>query len=707
VIVNSISLKNFQCYHGELEDNRFDFKNGLNIVIGDNGAGKSKLFDAFWWVIYDQVFVSDSRTFEKTSAYGEKLVNDKAKMLIDEGEVAETEVCLIVTSYTSNKVFRLTRKLTVMKDGLNSWKDKGSKLFIEEKVVNRWRPTEPSKAAHYLNMVIPSHIKPYMWFQGEQVDSLMDLTDKAALNNIIRLLSDINVYDELIKISTKGADKAEKDLQSEKKKNSKNEKESNELEKRFDGLKHKITELKQEIERAESEKEISENKLSELMSKIENATQSRDIENRRKNVQNKIEGLQTQINNKYNLINKFILSDSWVLKDTQNTFDQFKQNYDVYYKQHQLTVLEATSSSIKLPINIPRPVQIQQMLDEEKCFVCDREAGVGSAAYKHIHSLNKREPDKKLDEIFKTDCSSFFENLYSDLLKSKGTHATIDSRIQENLQELNQLKSDLQDCRDELAAIERDFGDMLDSETSEQIVREFRTHDDRKDHWANAISNYKHDLATKEKLFLDVKSRLDSLVTGAINSFFYESERVYSDIKTVCEETRKNVFQNIIASLEKKANEIFAKLTFKNDAVVGKIKLKKVGEGINQQYFPEIVNSHGHIISSPNDSNIILVKLSLIMAIITYKSKWSENYSLISDAPTSKMAENYTIGFYQTLSETFTQSIVTTFDFVDSSTLNKISKCNLGNIYRLKTSFPKGDRNDRTDLVVDITKVEL
>ena len=79
MIINSLSMKNFQCYYGEHADNKLKFKRGINIIIGNNGHGKSKMFDAFYWVIYDQIFQSDQRVFVDTSTYLENLISDKGK----------------------------------------------------------------------------------------------------------------------------------------------------------------------------------------------------------------------------------------------------------------------------------------------------------------------------------------------------------------------------------------------------------------------------------------------------------------------------------------------------------------------------------------------------------------------------------------------------------------------------------------------------
>ncbi len=94
MFIKSIQLENFQCYYGD--NNLFEFKEGLNLIIGDNGAGKSKLYDAFHWVLYDEVFDSASRKFEKTTKVQNQLISDQAKDLCEIDDYAKTSVTLIV-----------------------------------------------------------------------------------------------------------------------------------------------------------------------------------------------------------------------------------------------------------------------------------------------------------------------------------------------------------------------------------------------------------------------------------------------------------------------------------------------------------------------------------------------------------------------------------------------------------------------------------
>ena len=63
-IINYNSFKNFYNFYGDYSDNRYDFKEGLNIINADNGMGKSKMFNGFLWILQDMVYDSDTRRKE-------------------------------------------------------------------------------------------------------------------------------------------------------------------------------------------------------------------------------------------------------------------------------------------------------------------------------------------------------------------------------------------------------------------------------------------------------------------------------------------------------------------------------------------------------------------------------------------------------------------------------------------------------------------
>ena len=75
----SISFKNFFNYYGDYDDTKYEFEEGVNIVVADNGAGKSKFFNAFLWLFYDQVLDSDDKIRKNVKDFAVKIISDKAK----------------------------------------------------------------------------------------------------------------------------------------------------------------------------------------------------------------------------------------------------------------------------------------------------------------------------------------------------------------------------------------------------------------------------------------------------------------------------------------------------------------------------------------------------------------------------------------------------------------------------------------------------
>ena len=47
MIIKKISIENYLCYCGVKE---FELTDGLNIILGENGEGKTKLFEALDWL---------------------------------------------------------------------------------------------------------------------------------------------------------------------------------------------------------------------------------------------------------------------------------------------------------------------------------------------------------------------------------------------------------------------------------------------------------------------------------------------------------------------------------------------------------------------------------------------------------------------------------------------------------------------------------
>lgn len=111
MILKSIELNNFMCYAGT---NRFDFTEGINVIIGDNGYGKSKLYDAFYWVMYNECFDTSKKEFVQTKLLKRQIISDKAIKEQEDG-IITASVILTFHNIERDSVFILERRYSLNK----------------------------------------------------------------------------------------------------------------------------------------------------------------------------------------------------------------------------------------------------------------------------------------------------------------------------------------------------------------------------------------------------------------------------------------------------------------------------------------------------------------------------------------------------------------------------------------------------------------
>lgn len=703
MIINSISLKDFECYRGTHEENEFNFLKGINLIIGDNGGGKSKLFNGFYWVLYDQVFNTDERQFVSTKIYKENLISDNAKSLCSIGDKVSAEVTLLVQD-SRDVEFRITRIYRSKKTDDRKWEGEAtSKLLIDEFKVTRWQSVPSERHQSILDRVIPGHLKPYMWFQGEQVDSLMDFKDKSSLMQAVNLLSDISDYDKIIEITAAGFEKAEKAYNAAAKKLSSNQLESEKLSNKIKNLLRDIKKTEEEKEKNEEDRNIAQTKFDGLFNKIDDAERKTELKYKKDKITEELEQHGSDLSIILGNLNKKLFTDSWVLRSASLVFNEFSDKYDSYYQAHHDKLNINKEVVLKLPINIPQPIHVNKMLSDENCFVCGRDAKKGSKEYNHIKNLLDRNEEAPTFQ-FENDCSSLFQKLYNNSLSYGQLIKNIDNNIGKEFDKLQEISSIISEKRENLKYINEQFEELIDDDRSEDIVKEFKTHQRKIETATEFIAQNEKILESLRSDLSTAKTKHDRLVGGDVDVKIISARDIFYDLQRIAISTKEDVFTGLVNSLEASANEIFQQMTSENSSITGKLKLRRLSQ---DSCIPEIVDKDGFIMSGSNDSNIIIVKLSLIMAIITSKPLWSQNYSLISDAPTSKMSKKYSNGFYAALSQNFEQSIVMTYDFLSEDDRSTLRDLNIGNIYKITSNYPHGDREDRSDLSIDIAEVSL
>jgi DNA sulfur modification protein DndD len=728
MIIKSIALTNFQCYFDQV---KFEFKDGLNLVIGDNGAGKSKLYDAFYWVLYDQVFDSLNREFKKTNQVKGDLVSDKAKARCEAGDEVKTEVEMIVYNAHREIEYTLTRSYTVSKNDSGALREDADSRFsilqtdkfkISRPIVNLTDITSLRRS------ILPDDVKPYMWFQGEQVDSLIDFKNNSTLTHAINVLSDIREFDFYEDLSKRAYEAAEKEYHRELKKASTDTKKSETLEALKQQIQKSLIRLEEEQKEAANNLTYATERKDQLLNKVDDAQRIRDLSTKESYQKERLKDIDSQLLKKKTRINKDLIARNWILKGADFFVELYEGKYESYIQNRQKAEAEREAKEnalnelykeFRLPIDVPEPIFVREMLDKEKCLVCDREAPQGSDAYQKIRELlersqlNKQKP--KPEPITKNDFSKEFKRLYQNGLSLQGQISMADHEIQTAIRDILELEVKQKEATSELEGIEKELMTMVNTSaigsigSSLDIVNEFQNQLNAIVDSEKRLERIKYDIEAKEKECTRIDDELKGMSTGKISPVLEEKVSTLQDFREIAKSTRARVFNRLILELEEEANRHYYNMTAENKSVRGRIKLEKQANG---NYMPKNMDSEGRILSSINDSNIILIKLAVIMAIISAKksSPAADLYPLITDAPTSKFGDNYAIGFCRTASQIYGQSIVISKDFYNKPDLqnrliNEIPN-HIGSVYVIEPSLSEEQqREHRDELEVTVTKI--
>jgi DNA sulfur modification protein DndD len=112
MILSEIIIENYLCYYGVKP---FEFSKGLNIILGENGEGKTKFFEAVDWL------------FRGENSNLDRLVSAKAFAEATVGDQFKVRVSLTAEQYTEKRT--LTKSFVVKK--LEGGKCQTSNFFLE------------------------------------------------------------------------------------------------------------------------------------------------------------------------------------------------------------------------------------------------------------------------------------------------------------------------------------------------------------------------------------------------------------------------------------------------------------------------------------------------------------------------------------------------------------------------------------------------
>jgi DNA sulfur modification protein DndD len=699
MIIRKIQIDNYLCYY---DTNTFELSEGLNIILGENGEGKTKFFESVDWL-----FNGENRELDM-------LVSAKKLNETEIGDSFRVRVSMTVEQYGEKSI--ITKSFLAKKEKANECST--SSFMIDGISENSSGERTQVDGQALLDRIFPFQIRKYSMFKGEAELNIFE--SDSALANLINLFSEAKHYD---KYSEKGAflrEKAEKAVEDSSKLDKKNEALYKKLEGDIIYLEREKAKYLVHLNSTEEEIRKIEGNLQLAESHVSNADALETLNKRIKDIEERISYLAGRIDENYTTS---LFDENWILVNFESFHKEFAEKVSAHSKTRrelqsafdkQKGIIEGEkkakaellNNAIPLPNNIPSKAIMEEMLNDEICKVCNREAKKGSDAYAFMMKRLKtylesqvteeNEPDKN-EPLFKYDYTNRLDNLsisHEDNLKNL---RLIRTKIKELFEFNDDRKKDIEELNEQLekekTEREKILGNSsIGAEKLSDILKNYNA-------WQRDLKNRNQDqvdYTTKLKSLVSElkakKEEKDKIDTSSANSFLIKTRNILRDIETIFIDTKEKKFDEFIEKLQTKSNNFFK--TINIDAFTGTIVFTRRNK-VNRIIVEVELQEDGRTFYKPNQSLLTSMHISILFAISELASEIKEeNFPMIFDAPTSSFGENKTAQFLNLIFETENQKILLIKDFLhtDKATKTLSIKKEFENVRRDKAFWVKLER---------------
>lgn len=690
----SISFKNFYNYFGDYKDNTYEFTSGLNIIVADNGGGKSKFFNGILWILENYVLDSDTKKREPIEVAGFKMTSDRAKNLTETGDIVE---CGVVLKYEdNNNLYEIEKKIQCVKKSNGSPTDKKNwEIVVLEPIVSKKDKDLLKFRAVYdigdQERIISNFVRPnfrrYALLQGEEVDDIIDFTSKDSLKDAIKTLTNITKFEELIELGQYLSKRAQKDLDEKRRENTKFKQELDKLLRQKDekqdeiGKQSKVLDnLKKSLGEAQVERE-------ELLNQIAGAKKREEYRQKRESLKSNLESVEKSHEEFQNSINAGFFDDrhAWLLMGTDGKLDD--------YSKLRITFLEKRAAKkaakklledpdeffTELTSDSPDIFSLQRMLDEYKCFVCGTKAEEGSEAYHHIEKVKEHHEKSKIeiDDSAINDFTGFFDGIQSETQQYYKRVNGIIKDISESRKKNQEFERMKQEINQQIEEAEQELighggSDSLSNGSSQDsnIIAKYEGATKRIAQFEVSISNLKQKLSDLNGELKQINKELTRIGNHETPVEYVNNANILGDLSDAIISTKNRFFNEMVDTLEKEANLHFKNLIKGSNADGGFIKFYKTED---ETIIINVIDKDGNLILGQSEGFQRMKKLAVVMAIITSSNRAVFNYPFIADAPLSAFGKAFTQGFFNEVPKIFDQSIILVKELYDKSSPNCIS----------------------------------
>lgn len=508
MIIKKIVITNFRSYYGE---NTFELSNGLTLIIGGNGDGKTTFFEALEWLLNTSLEIKELSN-----------VSEMRKSELSIGEVDTMSVSML---FEHNGEKEVTKSLTFekMSDGnckVTNYSFRGYETDGAERMLRTGKSL--------IDSCFDSYIRRYCLFKGES--QLNVFNEPTALKTLVDKFSDIRKFEDFVEVASDLEQKSETAYTKECKSDTKVAKRVGELQRRKEELEGKISELRRDIKKQEEVASTYQLKLDDLEKHQATSERYQEIKDRLKTKNEKLSRLKSLILVNYNA---GLLDNFWILSPYTQIFKEFQKKVSALSKEKRLQndqdiatkaaakakkevvdeIASFANGKSKLPWYLPDEQTMREMLDDEICKVCGRPALRGTEEYKFMEGKlheyirhMQEEADIKAKELEEKPLfeGRAIEDLHAMSISFGGTTAM---EIAKKYQEVKDLIEFVDDRKKDIAIVEAEIQEIED-EKSRLLIQADGISEDMLDKNFNDIKGYFEQRNRAEQRISDYKAEM-------------------------------------------------------------------------------------------------------------------------------------------------------------------------------------------------------
>lgn len=720
MIIKEIRIKNFRSYYGD--NNLFEFSNGLTLILGDNGDGKTTFFEALEWL------------FKTELDRGNKELENVSEMRKSQLEIGEQDEVSVFMSFEHDGLKSVEKSFIFERTGDTSYRV-GKVNYTGYEDTDSGREQVSGKVL--INRCYDSFIQRFSMFKGE---SRLDVfNDKTALKTLVDKFSDIKAFDQLVEHASEFEKKSEAAYLKEMKSDEKISNEAKSLDLKIQHVSEQIFQKKKDIKEKRTSIDVYSSRLKELEQNQETSERYKEIEDRRKTQDEKKNDLMAKIS----MVdyNHALLDKLWILAPFPKILQEFKQKCSTYSKEKRrlerdfdkqqaeaIGKLKAVkeiqgsliNGSTELPWYLPDQETMEEMIHDHICKVCNRPAPVGSEAYnfmvhkledykKHIQAkIQKEIEEKNLEEktLFKY---SHIESMHSLSISLSGNN---ESEVSNIAYEINSRLELVATLRERLKVVEGKLQDILEEKSRlliqagnipetvlEKDFKDIKGLFEQKGRAEVRLTEMTNELSILQNQLNGYQNDLDELnPSSGMVKVMRDVHRALEEISKAFANAKEANLRRFLRDLEDNANKYLDVLSA-ND-FHGMVRLRQTADESTEI---RLYSSNNVEIPKPSGSQNTEMYISLLFAISDFtKDKRDEDYPLIFDAATSSFGDDKEEEFYNVIDGLDKQCIIVTKDFMTKGIVrtNDIEKLSCP-VYRIK----KADGFDKENVATIRTTI--